>query len=294
MVVKDGRWYKKEKPNVTVNISSFPLRDYEKKLATSIPANSAADIISINPSHAQRYIESDFIQKAPDDLAKLVGSGIFPEVAAKDASFNNEVYGVPHMAAIISLYYNKKMFKEAGLTEPPKTMDEIIDYAKKLTTYDASGKVERSGLSLRLSGGGSGVAEKFWLVLQQFGGGILEEVSPGKFKDNYNNEAGLKAMQMYVDMLYKFKTDDPTIKHDVEAFEMEKTAMFMREAYVIADIAQKVPDLDYGTVQLPTANFIVVKDFYVTNAAKGDKARSAWDFVRFLTKAENHKQDRLK
>lgn len=282
--------YKKVRPNVTVKISSFPLRDFEKKLTTAIPSKSAADIVTVNPSLALRYIESGFIQKAPDALANFVRSGIYPDVAVKYAEHDGAVYGIPHTSALISLYYNKTMLAEAGLSGPPTTMDQIIDYARKLTKYDEAGNVKRSGLSLRLSGGGGGVAEKFWIVLLQYGGGILKEVSPGKFKDNYNNEAGLKTLQMYVDMLHQYKTDDPTIKHDVEAFQSEQTAMFMREAYVIADTAKKAPNLDYGVVRMPLANFIVVKDFYVTNSAEGDKAAAAWDFIRFMMEPDNHKQ----
>ncbi|NHN32378.1 extracellular solute-binding protein [Paenibacillus agricola] len=282
--------YQKEHPNVKVNISSFPLKDFEKKISTAIPSNSAADIISVNPSLALRYVQTNMIQKAPDDLSAFVKSGIFPEVVVKDAVFNNAVYGIPHMMANAALFYNKKMFAEAGLTEPPKTMDQLVEYAKKLTKYDAAGKVERSGLSLRLTGGGSGVAEKFWVMQLQNGGTFLKEVSPGKYKPDYNNESGLKTFQMYVDMVHKYKTDDPVIKHDAEAFEMEKTAMLVRESWVIGDIKQKAPNLDYGTATLPAANIVVEKDFYVTNSAKGDKATAAWDFIRFLMEQDNHKQ----
>lgn len=282
--------YKKQNPNITVNVSSFPLKEFEKKVSAAVPSNSAADIISINPSIALRYIQTNMIQKAPDDLSKMVNSGIFPKVVVNDAMYNGAVYGVPHMMANAALFYNKKMFAEAGLTEPPKTMDQLVEYAQKLTKRDASGKVERSGFSLRLSGGGSGVAEKFWVMLLQNGGSILKEVSPGKYKADYNNDAGLKTLQMYVDMVHKYKTDDPVIKHDAEAFEMEKTAMFSRESWVIGDIKQKAPNLDYGTAVLPIANMLVEKDFYVTNSAKGNKEAAAWDFIRFLMKPENHKQ----
>lgn len=282
--------YNAEHPNVKINISSFPLRDFEKKVATAVPSNSAAEIITINPSIALRYIEGGMIQKAPDDLAKLVQSGIFPEVLVKDASYKDAVYGIPHMLANSAIFYNTKMFKEAGLTAPPKTMDEIIDYAQKLTKRDASGKVTTSGLSLRLSGGGSGVAEKFWIFAMQNGASILKEVSPGKYTANYNNEGGLKTLQMYVDMVHKLKTDDPAIKHDAEAFELENTAMFVRETWVIGDIQKKAPNLEYATAPMPAANLLVEKDFYVTNTAKDEKSAAAWDFVSFLMQPENHIQ----
>jgi multiple sugar transport system substrate-binding protein len=59
---------------------------------------------------------------------------------------------------------------------------------------------------------------------------------------------------------------------------------------VIGDIKQKAPNLQYATAPMPGANLIVEKDFYVTNAAKGDKAAAAWDFINFVMKPDNHKQ----
>jgi multiple sugar transport system substrate-binding protein len=143
-------------------------------------------------------------------------------------------------------------------------MDQLMEYAKKLTKYDASGKIIRSGLSLRLVGGGSGLAEKFWILMMENGGSIVQEVSPEKYKAGYDNEAGLKTLQMYVDMLYKYKTCDFDIKADAEGFEMEKTAMFARETWVIADIKAKAPQLEYFTAPMPgDANIGNAYDFFV-------------------------------
>lgn len=121
--------YKKEKPNVTVEISSFPLRDFEKKTTTSLPSGTAADIISINPSIALKFIESNMILKAPDSIAKLVQSGIFSKPLVDDATYKGAIYGVPHMGANSAIFYNTKMFAEAGLTAPPKNMEELLSYA---------------------------------------------------------------------------------------------------------------------------------------------------------------------
>jgi len=280
--------YKKEHPNVTINIASFPLRDFEKKVAAGLPSSSAADIVSLNPVIALRFVQGGMLKKAPDDLSKMVTSGIYPELISDRAQVDKTVYGIPHQLGKGVIYYNTKMFKEAGLTEPPKTFDQFLEYAQKLAKSDANG-LQRAGMSLRLTGGGSGLGEKFWTLLAQNGGSIVKEVTPGKYTSNYDNQAGLKTLQMYIDMVHKYKTDDPKIKHDAEAFELEQAAFFVRESWVIGDIQKKAPNLEYMTAPLPSANVIGMSDFYVTNAAK-DKEAAAWDFIRFLMKPDNHKQ----
>ena len=74
------------------------------------------------------------------------------------------------------------MFHEAGFHAGPKDWDEMVEMAKKLTKYDAEGRVIRSGLDLRLFGAGSGVAAKWWYFLKSAGGDLFEEVEPGKYR----------------------------------------------------------------------------------------------------------------
>jgi len=283
--------YKVTNPNVTVEVASFPLRDFEKKVATALPSNSCADIISLNPNLAMRYIKEGLLVKVPDDLSKFVTGGAYSQSIVNTTQSEGIVYGIPHMLGNASLYCNTKMFKEAGLTRAPQTMDELMEYAKKLAKYDANGKLVRSGFSLRVTGGGSGLAEKFWTLMMQNGGSIIEEVSPQKYRAGYDNDAGLKTLKMYIDMLYKYHTDDATLLHDTEAFEAEKTAMFARETWVIGDIKTKAPNLEYFTAPMPgDSNIAITEDFSVTTSAKKENLEEIWNFIRFMMKADNHKQ----
>ena len=283
---------KKTNPNITVNLVSFPLRDFEKKVSTALPSGTCYEVITMRSSDMVRFIEGGMILKAPEDLATFMKGNTYPAVVKNNALYKGDVYGVTFMVANVALFYNTKMFAEAGLKVPPKTMDEIADYARKLAKYDPkTKKLERAGISLRLSGGGTGICEKFWIFLIQNGGSMLKEVSPGKYKADYDNDAGLKTLQLYVDAVHKFKTDDPILKHDAEAFEMGAAAMFVRESWVIGDIKKKAADLPYDTAPMPKANLLGEKNFFVTNSAKGPKEKAAWEFIRTaLLKPEIHKQ----
>ncbi|TDF92013.1 extracellular solute-binding protein [Paenibacillus piri] len=279
--------YKKTKPNVTIQVSSFPLRDYEKKVAAAIPAKNAADIVPMSPNLALRYIQGGLLQAAPDDIGQQIGSGMYDKIIVDKTKVDNKTYGVPFIKGAGAIFYNKDMLKEAGLAEPPASVDQFLEYAQKLAKKDASGNLEKAGMSLRLSGGGSGVGEKFWNILAQRGGSIVKEISPGKFKADYNTEAGYQTLKMYVDMVHKYKTDDPKLKHDTEAFQTGLAAFYIRESNVIMDTKTKAPNLNYGTAPLK-ANVISLVNYYVGGTDKA-KAEASWDFLRFLTKPENQK-----
>ena len=52
---------------------------------------------------------------------------------------------LPLLADVYGFYYNKQLFKQAGLTRPPRTLDELTAYAKKLTTRKADGSLDVVG-----------------------------------------------------------------------------------------------------------------------------------------------------
>jgi multiple sugar transport system substrate-binding protein len=181
------------------------------------------------------------------------------------------------------------MFKAAGLAQPPATMDEYNAYAEKLTQRDASGKATVSGWSMRLSGGGQGVAEKFWINMFQYGGNILSKTSDGKWRVTLASEAGRKALKQYLVNVHKTKTVSPEMPADAEAFERGQTAMFIRESWVIGDIAKKAPKLSYATAPLPRGSMSVPVNLYVSakGVEKGAEAEAAWAFTLAAAEPDN-------
>jgi multiple sugar transport system substrate-binding protein len=184
-----------------------------------------------------------------------------------------------------ALYYNTKMFKEAGLdpNKPPTTFDELLSYAQKLTKRDAAGNPTRAGITLRLVGQGAGVAEKFWYVLYAMGGDPIVQTKSGKWHNNYDNDAGRAALKFYIDAVHKYRVDDPKLPRDTDAFVSEQAAMHMREADVIGTLKAKGPKVEYATAPVPRAKrwggMTQPWSIYVT---KGKNADAAWDFAQFL------------
>jgi multiple sugar transport system substrate-binding protein len=157
------------------------------------------------------------------------------------------------------------------------TMEEYDEYAAKLTQRDADGNPTVSGWSLRLSGGGGGIAEKFWINLHQYGGTVLEKAGDG-YKAGYVSDEGLAAFRQYVNAVSGDKTVTVDMPADAEAFQREQTAMFIRESWVIGDTAKKAPDLNYKTALLPRGSIALPVNLYV--AGGSDEAQqAAWDFA---------------
>jgi multiple sugar transport system substrate-binding protein len=278
---KAGEAYTALHPNVSFTVFSTDLRGFEQKLTTSLPSNTAGDVVIRTANFLARFIDQNLLAPIPQDILDTIKTPTYTDDTIKDSTYNGKIVGVPVFVSGTALFYNKDMFAEAGITAPPTTMDELWAAQKKLAKQDASGAVTRSGFSFRLSGQGSGVAEKFGILLLQYNHALLKETSPGHYAADYNGPDGVKLFQIYVDSL-RDKLDSLDIEHDAKAFETKATAMLAREPWVVAEIATAAPDLvgHYGTISLPTGEWSASEQMFVPTGAPN--AACSWDFIKFL------------
>ena len=284
--------YKAAHPGVSVTVFSTSLREAEQKLSAAVPTGTGPDIFDIGTNITVNFIEAGLVEPNDPAIDQYLRSKAWSPLLADFFSAGGKSYGLPLLVSTAALYYNKTMLKEAGLAQPPATFPELVDAARKMTKLDGSGRMTRSGLSLRLSGQGSGIAEKFRFVLEPAGGSLIVKTPSGKWHNGFDNEAGRAALQFYVDSVQKDKIDDPRIPHDAAAFESGTTAMLFREAWVIGEIQQKNPSLDYGVVPIPSwrtgePHKMLLQPWGIYVNGKSGNQPAAWEFLRFLTSAEN-------
>ena len=275
--------FQKENPNITVEVQTFALADLNKKLGVAIPSKTAADVIELISVHSFPYAQK-FFTEVPSDVQADVMKGMNKDYL-HDVTYDGKMLGVPFCFYSEVLYYNTDHFAEAGLAAAPDTMAQLTEYAAKLTKSDAQGNVTRSGISLRFAGHPAGTCEKFWaLGLLPEGGDILEAGGSGKYHNGFNNDAGYKALKLYIELLYKHKVTDFKIKQDADAFAQEKAAMFEREQWVVAHLQKNSPNLNYDAAPLPKskrrATFAITRNMFVPEFSKSQAA--GWKFINFF------------
>lgn len=279
---------KSKHPDLDVVVEAIPLREHEKRVALGLSSGSAgAVVVELPKSTATRYLENDLLDAAPDDVTAAVkDSGNYGDFFVDAASLGDTVFGVPLFRGQGALFYNTDMFEQAGLDGAPATMADYDAYADKLTQRDGDGTPTVSGWSLRLSGGGQGIAEKFWINQFQYGSNMMEEQDGGKWRATIANEAGRQAFKQYLYNVHVAKNVTVDMPADAEAFERGQTAMFIRESWVIGDIAAKAPDLKYATAPLPVGSIALPANLYVS-AAGDDAEQAAWEFALASNEAEH-------
>jgi len=270
-------------PNVSFTIFSTDLRGFEQKLTTAIPSGTAGDVVVRTTNFLARFIDQNLLMPLPADLSTAISTTGYAKEVLADNTYANNMWGLPIFTGGTGVFYNTDMYAAAGITSAPTSMDDLIANAYKLFQKDASGVTTRSGWSLRLAGQGSGVAEKFWILLLQYGKTLIRETpeGSGKWVAEYNGPEGVKLFQMYVDML-RDGVVSLNIDADAAAFEKQLTAQFLRESWVIPDIAANAPELvgHYATVAPPAGDILTTESMFVPVAAPHPDC--SWEFIRFM------------
>jgi len=288
-VVATGKKYMKEHPDIEIKATLYPQRAQEEKVAVALPTGQAADLIELDKFEIFPYYLDGYIEPLPADVQKWVTDN-FPKDAVESSTYKGKMFAFPWFASVKVMFYNKDYFKEAGITKLPETVDEMLEIAKKVVKRDKNGKVIRAGLDFRLSGGGAGTAQKFWCqAMVPYGASMIEPVGD-KWRAGYDNEAGMKAFQMYLNAVYRDKIEDFDVKSDAEGFGLGLGAMFQRETWVVTYLEKHAPKINYGVFLMPKGpkgwgNVGNTMSLALSKSSKNKK--EALDFAQYMMNDEN-------
>ncbi|UUU28086.1 extracellular solute-binding protein [Streptomyces sp. DSM 40750] len=121
--------YEKDHPGITVDVSVYSWNDVDRKVKELVAAGEAPDMAQIG-TYAD-YASADRLYEVDDLLSIPVQAGFLPQLA--DAGKVRRVaYGMPFAASTRVLFYNKKLFAEAGIDSAPRNWSELAADAEAL------------------------------------------------------------------------------------------------------------------------------------------------------------------
>jgi len=245
--VKD---WQKSHPEIMVKLDHTPYRGYVDKLLTRIAGRSAPDIICTEVDLFVTFQSKDVLL----DLTPYVKSDpefdlkqFYPEIINR-FTVNGKLYAIPRdTAPFACVYYNKKLFDEAGLSYPKDdwNMDDLLDKARKLTKTDKDGRVIQYGF----------YAWAWPNFVYAFGGSIVDNVrDPSRCTlDSAGSIAGLK---FYTDLINKYKVHPTSTAMTNLAMGVQGMFMTGRLAMFSSGIwetpgLRKAADLDWDVALFP-------------------------------------------
>jgi multiple sugar transport system substrate-binding protein len=280
--------YDKAHPNVNVDVVGS-IND--NKIVAAIRAGTAPDVVSsFNSYNVGTYCATG----GWIDLTSLlkqsnISPSLFPAATRYYTQFGGKRCALPLLADTYGLYYNKSLFAKAGISSPPKTMDELAADAKKLTTYNADGSIKTLGLD-PLIGFYENVPER-WIT--SWGAKWIDSSGHAELAKQPGWTAWLNWQKKLVDSigyskLVRFQAGLGDEFSASNAFEVGKVAMNLDGEWRVAFIQAEHPTLNYGTAPMPTASPSLYGSGYINGTIigipkNGKHEAEAWDLVKWLT-----------
>ena len=272
---------------IEVRMQILPWGDpYYNKLLLSIQTGTAPDVAICHSWNLLVFAKYDrLFPMSPKTLEKGgVNKGDFLERSLVAAKYKGVTYGLPLDLLTLGIYYNVDHFKAAGI-EPSKAIlnkENFTDAAKKLQIKDDKGEVARWGFAPI-----SGDLWRYWYsLLYQFNGTFLTKDGS---KSAFNTEAGIKALQFFVD-LQNANLIPPTAIDAATAFRTGKCSMTISGTWMRRGFEEQ-KDLNYMTAPFPFIGpkkaVMAASHLLVLPKKKSrDKIEAAVKFIEWLTSNE--------
>lgn len=236
----------------------------------------------------------------------------FVDVVADDVLIDNKIMGLPLSVDTLAMFYHKDLFNNEGIINPPAYWDKNFqDTVKRLTKRDAQGQIIQAGAAI---GGGSNIersADILAALMLQSRAPIIENgrvVFSRESASNSNYYPGIDALRFYSDFANINKEVycwDKSLNNSFDLFVRGQAAIMFGYSYHIpliiaarrsgftgGDTGQYLKDLNIGISKLPqiasTSQPVNIANYWLeTVSKKSQHANEAWDFVQFITRADN-------
>ena len=281
--------FEERNPDIKVTQQTFPYENYNTKVASSVPSGQGPNVINLFYGWLPLYIDSGYLQPLPESVFPnaRIEQEFFPLVEA--AKFDGKYYALPTAVRSLALFWNKDLFKAAGLDPevPPTTMDEMVAFAKKIAKTDKSGNYLQAGMSLELRGQMHHVVRE--VLVRQFGGTPYNADSS---KVTYNSQAGYDALKWFTDLETVHKVGIPQyMTDDVTAFSAGKMGITIDGSFRLGNFNKLKDTLHYGVAELPEMNGVKSNfaSFWangITSTTQGKQLEASIKFLEFLTSDE--------
>ncbi|KKQ76745.1 MAG: hypothetical protein US99_C0062G0008, partial [Candidatus Daviesbacteria bacterium GW2011_GWF2_38_6] len=198
---------------------------------------------------------------------------------------NSQILAVPMEIDGLALYYNEEILNGVG-GQVPKSWQEVINTAIKMTVRDQSGQIQTAGAAL----GTSGNVDHFSDIL-----GLLILQQPGASLENPASPQVAEILRFYTGFVTdpRKKTWDVNLPKSTDMFASGRLGFYFAPSWRAHELRVTNPNLKFKITpvpQLTASKPVTWASFWVEGVAKTSKhPKEAWQFVKFLVSAEAEK-----
>lgn len=218
------------------------------KLLVDFRTGNQPDLLTFHQPALKQYSTLGVLQELDSLVTKAgINGSDYISTAWQGTVVDGKRYAVPMDMHPWALYYNRALFKEAGLPDRgPTDMKEFMEFARRLTKdTNGDGKIDQWGFSYEYNGA---VPHRFLIsLLGQKGKGILSADNKRAVLDTDDTR---EALQFMYDLVYKYKVVPERETDPQGAFRRGVVGMILDGPWSIAEF-RDTAGLDYMTSPMP-------------------------------------------
>ncbi|MFF9012826.1 extracellular solute-binding protein [Streptomyces sp. NPDC014870] len=277
-----------QETGIKVKLEVVPWSDLLNRILTATTSGQGPDVLNIGNTWSASLQSTGALLPWDDAaFAKIGGKDRFVESAlGSTGAPGQDPAAVPLYSMAYALYYNKKMFKDAGIEKPPATWDELTATGKRLSK---DGKwaigVEGSNLSNNI--------HQVFVLGKQHGADFF--TADGKA--DFTSDGAVAAVKQYVDLMAAQKIVAPgnaeyAQNQSLSDFAKDKTAMVLWQTPSQTFASQGMTEDEWGVAPAPVPSGTPGQGTSVNSMVAGinlavfkntKNLDGATKFVKFLT-----------
>jgi multiple sugar transport system substrate-binding protein len=126
--------FNEQSNTIEVELQIVPQDNVLPALTTAFSGGAGPDVLAMSPAWLTQFAAAGWLENLEDRLASTdLEEKILPVGIIQGRMYQNTAYMLGSVVDTYPLFYNKQHFADAGLTEPPATLEDFREYANLLT-----------------------------------------------------------------------------------------------------------------------------------------------------------------
>ena len=238
--------YEAANPDVTVEITSLPWNEAFEKFATMVASGETPDVVEMPDTWQALYTNGGLLEPLDPWMADWERTAELADKTLEFAKAGGESSTmIPYGFYLRALFYNTKLFEEAGVDGPPATLAEFRDAAEKVSALPG-----KYGYCLR--GGPGGL--NGWMMFGAINAGD-NAFFDAEGNSTFTSEGWSGGFEFLTD-LYQDKLAPPDsvnwgFNEIVTGFYSGTCAMLDQDPDALIAVAERMPAEDFAVAPMP-------------------------------------------
>ncbi|MGI6117082.1 MAG: ABC transporter substrate-binding protein [Bilifractor sp.] len=235
-----------EQSGVKVNVEVVDWDNYWTLLEAGASGGEMPDVFWMHSNYAQKYMENDLLLKLNDYIDKddaIDLGNYYEDIVDLYNTDDGSQYAIPKDYDTVALWYNKKMFDDAGIAYPDNTWTW-----EKL--HEVGQQLNKGENQYGLVGNTDANQEGYYNIIYSYGGYVINE---DHTKSGYDDEKTLEAMDMYAQLIKDCMPPQSVMAEtgNSDLFMSETAAMGMFGSWYVPAFKENENASDWGVAELP-------------------------------------------